>query len=166
VMGLKSLQVVLADGSIVNANAQQSSDLFWALKGGGPNYGMWSFLYNTQNSDWNNAGIVTKFDLNTIPIKNIWYQLNVHSVDQAPALLEAFATWQKDPDNKGSVAMIISLTSIVVGLIYSRPVEKPETFKSFYGITPLAAVVPSTLGTVQQLNLLGGSSSTAAPAPR
>ncbi|KAF1846872.1 FAD-binding domain-containing protein, partial [Cucurbitaria berberidis CBS 394.84] len=144
-----NFEVVLADGSIVNANAQQRSDLFWALKGGGPNF-----------------GIVTKFDLHTIPIKNIWYQLNVHSVDQAPALLEAFAEWQKSPDNKGSVAMVISLTSIVVGLIYSRPVEKPETFEAFYKITPLATVVPSTIGTVQKLNLLGGSSSSAAPAPR
>jgi hypothetical protein len=111
-------------------------------------------------------GIVTKFDLHTIPVKDIWYQLNVHSVDQAPALLEAFATWQESPDNKGSVAMIISLTSIIVGLIYSRPVEKPETFKAFYNITPLAVAVPSSIGTVQSLNLLGGSSSSAAPVPR
>ena len=33
------VQVVLADGSVVNANAQQNTDLFWALKGGGPNFG-------------------------------------------------------------------------------------------------------------------------------
>lgn len=32
-------QVVLADSSIVNANAQENPDLFWALKGGGPNFG-------------------------------------------------------------------------------------------------------------------------------
>lgn len=103
------------------------------------------------------TGIVTKFDLNTIPIKDIWYQLSVHSVDQAPALLEAFATWQKSPDTKGSVAMVISLTSIIVGLIYSRPTPKPETFNAFYNITPLVTAVPSSIGTVQKLNLLGGS---------
>ena len=32
------LQIVLADGSIKNANASENSDLFWALKGGGPNF--------------------------------------------------------------------------------------------------------------------------------
>jgi len=111
-------------------------------------------------------GIVTRFDLRTIPTKNIWYQLNVHSVDQAPALLEAFATWQKSPDDKGAVAMVISLTSIIVGLIYSRPMEKPATFAPFYDIAPLAPVVPSTLGTVQQLNALSGSGSSGASAPR
>jgi hypothetical protein len=111
-------------------------------------------------------GIVTRFDLHTIPIKDIWYQLSVHSLDQAPALLDAFAAWQMSPDDKGSVAMIISLSSIVVGLIYSRPVEKPATFDAFYNITPLVTIVPSSIGTVQKLNLLGGSSSSDQPAPR
>lgn len=32
-------QVVLADSSIVNANAHENPDLFWALKGGGSNLG-------------------------------------------------------------------------------------------------------------------------------
>lgn len=32
-------QIVLADGTITDANAQQNSDLFWALKGGGSNFG-------------------------------------------------------------------------------------------------------------------------------
>jgi hypothetical protein len=30
---------VLADGRIVNANGKENADLFWALKGGGPNFG-------------------------------------------------------------------------------------------------------------------------------
>lgn len=32
-------QVVLADSTIVQANAEENSDLFRALKGGGPNFG-------------------------------------------------------------------------------------------------------------------------------
>ncbi len=32
-------QIVLADGTITVANAKENSDLFWALKGGGPNFG-------------------------------------------------------------------------------------------------------------------------------
>lgn len=36
-------QVVLADGSIVNANAKERSDLFWGLKGGGPNFGQYKY---------------------------------------------------------------------------------------------------------------------------
>ena len=43
-------EVVLASGDIVTANASENNDLFWALKGGGPNF-----------------GIVTKFVLRAIP---------------------------------------------------------------------------------------------------
>lgn len=32
-------KVVLADSTIVKANALENTDLFWALKGGGPNFG-------------------------------------------------------------------------------------------------------------------------------
>ena len=32
-------KVVLANGSLVNANAQSNPDLWWALKGGGNNFG-------------------------------------------------------------------------------------------------------------------------------
>ncbi|KAL8733402.1 MAG: hypothetical protein Q9181_003610 [Wetmoreana brouardii] len=35
----KNFEVVLADGTITDANAEKNSDLFWALKGGGPNFG-------------------------------------------------------------------------------------------------------------------------------
>lgn len=43
-------EVVLASGEVVVANATENVDLFWALKGGGPNF-----------------GIVTKFVLRVVP---------------------------------------------------------------------------------------------------
>ncbi|KAE9402120.1 FAD-binding domain-containing protein [Gymnopus androsaceus JB14] len=48
-------EVVLANGSIVEANKDMNSDLFWSLKFAGSNY-----------------GIVTRFDMNTYPSAAIW----------------------------------------------------------------------------------------------
>ncbi|OKL57497.1 hypothetical protein UA08_06895 [Talaromyces atroroseus] len=52
---VRNFEVVLADGAIVNANADTNSDLFWALRGGGSNF-----------------GIVTRFDLQTHPLDLVW----------------------------------------------------------------------------------------------
>lgn len=41
-------QVVLADASVVNANEQSNSDLWWALKGGSNNFGKYGVVHNSQ----------------------------------------------------------------------------------------------------------------------
>ncbi|KAJ8501508.1 hypothetical protein ONZ45_g12134 [Pleurotus djamor] len=48
-------EVVLSNGSIVHANENERSDLYWALKGGSTNY-----------------GIVTKFQMPTFPLDQMW----------------------------------------------------------------------------------------------
>jgi FAD/FMN-containing dehydrogenase len=68
-----SFEVVLADGRIVNANAIENADLWKALKGG-----------------WSNFGIVTRFDVETLPGNRIWAGTRVHEysiVDKAAAAL-------------------------------------------------------------------------------
>lgn len=48
---LRGYQVVLGNGTVVEASATENPDLFWALKGGNNNY-----------------GIVTRVDMNTFPL--------------------------------------------------------------------------------------------------
>jgi len=46
---LLSVDMVLADGSFVVANAEENADLFWAVRGGGGNFGIvTSFLFEAQ----------------------------------------------------------------------------------------------------------------------
>ncbi|PMD44738.1 FAD binding domain-containing protein [Hyaloscypha variabilis F] len=58
---VKNFEVVLANGSIANINLDSAPDLFWALRGGG-----------------NNFGIVTRFDLQTYPQGPGWGGYNFH----------------------------------------------------------------------------------------
>lgn len=49
---LLSVDVVLADGTFVIANAEENADLFWAVRGGGGNFGVvTAFLFQAQPVD-------------------------------------------------------------------------------------------------------------------
>jgi len=51
---LVAATVVLADGSVVQADAEHEKDLFWAIRGGGGNF-----------------GVVTSFSFTCVPVKNV-----------------------------------------------------------------------------------------------
>src|SRR5438093_1152793 len=91
---LISADVVLADGSFVTANANANQDLFWALRGGGGNF-----------------GVVTSFQYKLQPLKNIvggpvfFEKEDAEKVmrtfdeyiSRAPRELGAFFAWQIAP---------------------------------------------------------------------
>ena len=64
-------EVVLADGSVVQANKTSYSDLFWALKGGSSNF-----------------GLVTRFDLETIKSPKVWAGTHTVSSEYVDQFLE------------------------------------------------------------------------------
>ncbi|KAK8090173.1 6-hydroxy-D-nicotine oxidase [Apiospora hydei] len=137
-----NFEVVLADGTVVSANAKENDDLFWALKGGGPNF-----------------GVVTRFDVHAIPARKIWYEMRVYAVDDLAAVLDAHATWQNSgaSDTKSTASLIMTPDAITAVLQYSAPVERPEAFAPFYNLEPLQLAVPSTIGTFQSLATILGS---------
>ncbi|KAH7350326.1 hypothetical protein BKA66DRAFT_516480 [Pyrenochaeta sp. MPI-SDFR-AT-0127] len=137
---VKDFEIVLADGTITNANMENNTDLFWALKGGGPNF-----------------GIITHMELYTIPIRNIWYQLAVYSSEHAHALIDAFGKWQKDgaSDTRGTVGFVIGLETTTVILLWSEHAVKPELFAPFYDIPQIQPAGSPTNSTLVDLtNLL------------
>lgn len=102
---------------------------------------------------------MTRFDLHTIPVKDISYQVTLYSSDQASTILDAFAQWQDNEasDIKSTVALIMGIDTVTVGLIYSAPVEKPVTFAPFYDLPPGTVAVRSTVGTVLRLTQILGA---------
>ncbi|KAI0382173.1 putative FAD-binding oxidoreductase [Hypomontagnella monticulosa] len=135
-------EVVLADGSLINANKNSNPDLFWALKGGG-----------------NNFGIVTAFTLRTYPIFHIWGGTKVYPFESLSDVLDALAEFQmhpeKDPYAQFNMNAFVTntTTGVVLGLTYLKPEESPAAFEPFYRIDKKwGAVVDTTkLRTIHDL---------------
>ena len=72
---LLSADVVLADGSRVTADEDHHSDLFWALRGGGGNF-----------------GVVTSFEFRLNPVSTVLGGPTLWHLDQAPEVL----AWYRD----------------------------------------------------------------------
>jgi FAD/FMN-containing dehydrogenase len=70
---LLSADVVMADGTFLTANADTNSELFWALRGGGGNF-----------------GIVVSFEYALHPVKDVLGGLVAYGLDQAPAVLRFY----------------------------------------------------------------------------
>src|SRR5215469_3995348 len=67
---LLSAQVVTADGRLLTANAKEHPDLYWALRGGGGNF-----------------GVMVSMEYRLYPISQVLSGLLLYSLDQAGALL-------------------------------------------------------------------------------
>lgn len=71
-------EIVLADGTIVNANASSRPDLHEALNGGSTNF-----------------GIVTRFDLATYPLVPMWGGYRNYNLSQAVPLIKGSLSFMK-----------------------------------------------------------------------
>jgi FAD/FMN-containing dehydrogenase len=67
---LLSADVVLADGSVVTASAEEHPDLFWALRGGGGNF-----------------GVVTSFEFRGVPVSTVVAGPTLFELERAPEIL-------------------------------------------------------------------------------
>jgi FAD/FMN-containing dehydrogenase len=70
---LVSAEVVTADGEVVTANSDNHADLFWALRGGGGNF-----------------GVVTSFEYQLHPVSDVYVGLFFYEVESAGDLLRFF----------------------------------------------------------------------------
>jgi FAD/FMN-containing dehydrogenase len=76
---LLSAQVVTADGQVQTASAHQNEDLFWALRGGGGNF-----------------GVVANFEFQLHPVKDVYVGLFFYELDQTANLFRFYRDFIKD----------------------------------------------------------------------
>ncbi|AVZ71532.1 oxidoreductase [Streptomyces lunaelactis] len=89
---LLSADVVLADGSSVTASESENPDLFWALRGGGGNF-----------------GIVTSFRFRLHPVHTVGVAITVWPVDRTPEVLHWYREFlpQAPDDLNGFYALLV-----------------------------------------------------------
>lgn len=125
-------EVVTASGIVLTVNLQTFPDLYWALRGGG-----------------NNFGIVTSFKVNTISLPQgmMWggSRVSLNTSGEFPQLIKAFydlgttgAT--TDPN----AAQILSFTSYQglnlasAALEYAKPVANPPIFNEYFAVPTIS----------------------------
>jgi hypothetical protein len=113
-------QVVTATGAIIEANQNSYPDLYFALRGGG-----------------NNFGIVTRFDLYTYPQGLMWGGSLVYNITQSDAILNAFVDYGKNAPSDPNAALILAYAYtqgqffVAADLEYALPQANPPIFSEF-----------------------------------
>jgi FAD/FMN-containing dehydrogenase len=75
---LLSVDMVLADGSFVTANSKQNDDLFWAVRGGGGNF-----------------GVVTSFEFQMRPVSTVQFGPTFWPIEDAASVMAAYRDFIK-----------------------------------------------------------------------
>ncbi|KAF7556712.1 hypothetical protein G7Z17_g1235 [Cylindrodendrum hubeiense] len=124
-----NVEIVLSDGSIVNANKTTNPDLLKALKGGSGNF-----------------GIVTRFDLETFSAGDVWGGIRASNLSQADLVTAAMVNFTNNNDKNPEAAFLInwtynpSISSEVVlaqVLVDTTGVEQPPVFDEALQATEL-----------------------------
>ncbi|KAK6203662.1 hypothetical protein LQW54_008868 [Pestalotiopsis sp. IQ-011] len=124
-----NFQAVLSNGEIVNANAKENADLFFALRGGS-----------------NNFGIVTRIDLETFEQGFLWSASLAFGTSVLDADVKEFVRLSADKDFDQDASFLLSLAyigsmgaSLVVNtLVHAQPVENPPVYAGFKTMTALS----------------------------
>ena len=90
---LRSVDIVTADGRLLTASADENADLFWAVRGGGGNF-----------------GVVTSFEYQLHPLGTVLAGLVAYPMSQAPQVLRFFREFSAGcPDELGLMAAMLTL---------------------------------------------------------
>jgi FAD/FMN-containing dehydrogenase len=110
---LLSADVVLASGELVHANATENPDLYWALRGGGGNF-----------------GVVTSFEYQLHPVgPTIVGGLAIHPFERAPEMLRFYGDVMRTAPDELTVAAVLltgpdGQKACGMALAWSGPVEE------------------------------------------
>ncbi len=131
---LRSVEIVTADGSVRRASASEHPDLFWALHGGGGNF-----------------GVVTEFEYQLHPVDRVLAGMLVHPAERASEALHFLREFhQTAPDE---LAVFTGLMTSPDGMpivaflcCYNGPIEQGEQ-----ALAPLRAFGPPVADLIEPM---------------
>jgi FAD/FMN-containing dehydrogenase len=112
---LASVDVVTAEGKIVAASAEENSDLFWGLKGGGGNF-----------------GVATSFEFNVYPVgPTLFGGMTLYPLDEARTVLHHFLDFMANKmDELGAMAAFTTTPDgqpvLALIAVYNGPLSDGE----------------------------------------
>ena len=93
---VRAVELVDASGRIVRADADQNSELFWALRGGGGSF-----------------GVVTAIEFALFPLTEVFAGAMVWPIERTAEILSAWRRWIEDvPDEVTSLGRVLHLPPI------------------------------------------------------
>lgn len=128
-------QIVLANGSIVNANNSSNPELFRALKGGN-----------------NNFGIVTQVELTTFLQGDIWTATVYNDLSIVDDVIAEIVKINSPTDYDEHASLITSfgysqaqnITLISGNLEYTKPVENPPVYEGYLALPSVMSTSHTT----------------------
>lgn len=130
---VRAYEVVLPGGRIVTATPTSLSDLYFALRGGG-----------------NNFGIVTRIDVETFPQGDMWGGATVYNETEGPAIASAFEDFAVKASNDPDAALFSAFAFAQGKFFYSnfytyaRPQVDPPIFANFTRLPNLTSTARIT----------------------
>jgi len=73
-----AIELITADGALVRTSAEENAELFWALRGGGGNF-----------------GVVVAIELRLLPIADVVAGMLLWPIERAPEVTKAWAGWTR-----------------------------------------------------------------------
>jgi len=105
---LRSATLITADGQVRNVSADENDDLFWAIRGGGGNF-----------------GVVTQFEFELYPFdRNLLSGTIVWPIEQARDVLEFYAEWSPGLSDElytgpGLITLADGSGAVVMEVVYA-----------------------------------------------
>jgi FAD/FMN-containing dehydrogenase len=139
---LISAEIVTANGEVLTASAEENPDLFWAIRGGGGNF-----------------GVVTRFEYRLQEVGELYAGLILYPRDRAGEFMRVYSEWTaKAPDEVASMAAFLHSPDgdPVVGaiVVYHGPKDEGERVIApvrSLGEPALDDITPKPYTSVQQV---------------